>query len=70
MMGSSHVYDMASAVPGALKKVSQVSPCVGMLLATNCISFFFQASGSSHEGIEVTLDPSELDLDAAAMSAR
>ena len=22
MMGSSHVYDMASAVPGALKKVS------------------------------------------------
>ena len=23
MMGSSHVYDMASAVPGALKKVSQ-----------------------------------------------
>ena len=31
---------------------------------------FLQTSGSSHEGIEVTLDPSELDLDAAAMSAR
>ena len=34
MMGSSHVYDMASAVPGALKKVSQY---VRMVLATNLL---------------------------------
>ena len=66
MMGSSHVYDMASAVPGAIKKV-YISLCLSSLW---CHLFMPQASGSSHDGIEVALDPSELDLDTATMSAR
>ena len=66
MMGSSHVYDMASAVPGALKKVDVLSPPPYLIFPLSPT----QASGSSHDGIEVALDPSELDLDTATMSAR
>jgi splicing factor 3B subunit 2 len=49
VMGSSHVYDLSAAVPGATKKAG---------------------GGSGTEGVEVALDPSELDLDTAAMTAR
>ncbi|CAI8042354.1 Splicing factor 3B subunit 2 [Geodia barretti] len=48
VMGSSHVYDLSAAVPGANKKTG----------------------GGGGEGVEVALDPSELDLDAATMTAR
>ena len=48
MMGSSHVYDIGSGVPGAAKKTT----------------------GSLPDGIELALDPSELDLDTATMTAR
>ncbi|XP_063426142.1 splicing factor 3B subunit 2-like [Mytilus trossulus] len=47
MMGSSHIYDMTAAAPGA-KKTDKVSA----------------------EGIEVALNPEELDLDSAAMQAK
>ncbi|XP_028409676.1 splicing factor 3B subunit 2-like isoform X2 [Dendronephthya gigantea] len=49
MMGTSHVYDLASAaVPTGARK----------------------APGGLSEGVEVALDPSELELDPAAMQAR
>lgn len=69
MMGSSHVYDMASAVPGALKKVISL-PVYYYNYVADKLSPSMQTSGSSHDGIEVALDPSELDLDTATMSAR
>lgn len=48
MMGSAHVYDMASAATGGPRK----------------------AGAPLTEGVEVALDPSELELDPAAMQAR
>ena len=35
-----------------------------------CYVLYPQGAGAGSEGVEVALDPSELDLDAATMTAR
>lgn len=51
MMGSTHIYDLAAAIPASKLKIGGTS------------------SVPPH-GIEVALDPSELEMDSAAMAAR
>lgn len=51
MMGSTHIYDLAAAIPASKQKMggtTSVPP----------------------QGVEVALDPSELEMDSAAMAAR
>nr|XP_042912781.1 splicing factor 3B subunit 2-like [Parasteatoda tepidariorum] len=51
MMGSTHIYDIAAAIPDSKLKASGIAPVLP-------------------QGIEVALDPSELEIDTAAMAAR
>ncbi|XP_067138742.1 splicing factor 3B subunit 2 [Centruroides vittatus] len=56
MMGSTHIYDLSAAIPGGKPKTP------GMVISGT-------TSVPPH-GIEVALDPSELEMDTAAMAAR
>lgn len=54
MMGSTHIYDMTAAMPAA--KARGVTGAIAAMMPP--------------QGVEVTLDPSELEMDSAAMAAR
>lgn len=54
MMGSTHIYDLSAAIPGGKSKPVAISGITSV----------------TPQGIEVALDPSELEMDTAAMAAR